>query len=170
MSGTNLSGTGTSNYFTTTVAPSPYTSTSVFPSVSSTPTPNSVVFVGYSSIYTNKTGTSNLYDIKLIERDLLNAFYTRVGERVMRPDWGCKIWDWLMDPMTPVLQTQIIDEVIRICNLDTRLSLLNTQVFTYLNGIRIEMTLEYYPYNVAQSFTVTFENRQATYFGSSGNA
>ena len=169
MSGTNITG-GTNNYFTTTTAPAPYTSSSVFPSVSSTPTPNSVIFFGFSSIDTDKTGRSDLYDIKLIERDLLNAFYTRVGERVMRPDWGCRIWDWLMEPMTPILQTQIIDEVIRICNTDTRITILNTQIFTYKNGIRIEMTIQYIPYQVVQNFTVTFENRQASYFNSPGNA
>jgi phage baseplate assembly protein W len=140
-------------------------SSTVFPSSSSAPNPNTKVFVGFSTYDTDTTGESTLYDIALVNRDLLNAFYTRVGERVMRPDWGCQIWEWLMDPLTPALHDQIVAEVVRICESDSRLNVLNTQVYQYQNGIRVEMTLSYQPYNVINSFTVTFENRQAAYFG-----
>jgi phage baseplate assembly protein W len=142
----------------------PRSATTVFPSTTSVPTPRTKVFFGFSSIDTDRTGVSTLYDIALINRDLLNAFYTRRGERVMRPDWGCRIWDWLYDPLTPLLTDMIIAEVVRICQSDSRLTVLDTQVYQSDNGIRVEMTLNYQPFNVVNSFTATFENRQTVYF------
>jgi len=146
-----------------------YSQTTVFPSSSSAPTPLTRVFFGFSTIDTDKTGQTQLFDIQLINRDLLNAFYTRVGERVMRPDWGCKIWDWLMDPLTPLLHDQIVAEVLRICEEDTRVVVLNQQIYEYQNGLRIEMTLNYLPYNVVNSFTATFEQQQTAYFSNNSD-
>lgn len=122
------------------------------------------VFKGFSTVDTDRTGETHLFDIDLINRDLLNAFYTRVGERVMRPKDGCKIWDWLMEPLTPLLHDQIVTEVVRICESDSRLVNINTQVFEYENGIRVEMTLEYRPFDVVNSFTLNFENKQQSIF------
>lgn len=147
----------------------PYTALTVFGSPSSAPTVNSRVFWGYSTVNTDQNGKTQLFDISLVNRDLYNAFYSRVGERVMRPDWGCKIWEWLMEPMTQLLQDQIVAEVVRICNSDVRLSIVNIQVNTYQNGIRVDMTLNYLPFNVVNSFTVTFEQRQTAYFSNMGS-
>jgi len=157
-----------SDLLTSPPVPTPYTSATVFGSKSNTPNlyPNASTsyFFGFSTIDTEKTGETKLYDIQLINRDLLNYFYTRVGERVMRPDFGCLIWEWLMDPMTPLLNDQIVAECQRIVSSDSRLTLLDTQVYTYENGIRVELTLLYAPWNVVNSFTATFEQRQTNYF------
>jgi phage baseplate assembly protein W len=147
----------------------PRAATTVLSSATSAPTKRSKVFAGFSSVDTDRTGTSKLYDIALIDRDLLNAFYTRRGERVMRPDWGCRIWEWLMDPLTPLLHDQIVAEVVRICQSDSRLSVLDTKVYEYENGLRVEMTLNYQPFNVINSFAVTFDNRQSAYFNNDAN-
>jgi len=145
----------------------PYSpSNNIFPSSSSAPNANTKVFFGFSTVNTDKTGKTALYDLDLINRDLYNAFYTRVGERVMRPDFGCSIWDMLFEPLTPLLHDQIVAEVIRICQSDSRLNILDTQVYEYENGLRIEMSLQYLPWKVVASFTATFENRQAVYFNS----
>ena len=39
-----------------------------------------------------------LVDSALVKRDLLNTFYTKKGERLMRPNYGSIIWDLLMNP------------------------------------------------------------------------
>ena len=149
---------------TITSTPVAYAPPTVFPSSSSTPKPNSRVFFGFSTFDTDTTGKTQLFDIDLVNRDLLNAFYTRVGERVSRPDWGCAIWDYLMEPLTPGLYDLIVTEAQRICETDTRLILMNTQVFQYENGLRIEMTLLYLPWRVVNTFTATFNLSENAYF------
>lgn len=144
-----------------------YSPTTVFSSATKL-TKASRVFVGFSTQNTDKTGETKLYDIDLINRDLTIAFYTRLGERVMRPDFGCQIFDWLMEPFTEHLRDKIVEEVIRVCESDIRLTVIDTKVYEYLNGIRVEMTLNYRPFDVINNFTLDFENRQGAYFNNSG--
>ena len=121
-------------------------------------------FIGYSTQYSATTGVRTVYDIDLINVDLAAAFQTRVGERTMRPDWGCKLWDYVMEPLTPTMRQMIIDETIRICSLDSRLVMDNVQVYDLDQGFRIEVTLEYLPWRVIHTFTMTFENNEQAYF------
>jgi phage baseplate assembly protein W len=121
-------------------------------------------FIGFSTQNSATTGVRTLYDIALVNVDLMTAFQTRVGERVMRPDWGCKLWDYVMEPLTPTLREQIINEAIRICSLDTRLVMDSVQVYELDQGFRIDIQLEYLPWRVINTFTATFENNEQIYF------
>lgn len=121
-------------------------------------------FTGFSTQDSAQTGIRTFYDVDLVKRDLSNAFNTRVGERVMRPDYGCKLWDYLMEPLTGVLREQIIVEAIRICELDSRLVINDVQVYEVEQGFRIEITLLFQPWNVVDQFTATFERTDADYF------
>jgi phage baseplate assembly protein W len=124
-------------------------------------------FLGYSTLYSNITGVRSLYDIDLINIDLMTSFNTRVGERVMRPDYGCKLWDMLFEPMTPILAGAIIAEATRICNLDARVVPQTITPLQIDKGFRIEATLLYLPWNVIATFSANFELSETTYFNQS---
>jgi phage baseplate assembly protein W len=126
-------------------------------------------FFGFSTQNSAKTGVRQLYDIDLINVDLMTAFQTRIGERVMRPDYGCKLWDYLMEPFTSAMSDQIVSEAVRVCSLDSRLVVLNIQAFQQTYGFRIEITLEYLPWRVVDTFSVTFEQSDLQYYGSNNN-
>lgn len=127
-------------------------------------------FVGFSTQNSAVTGIRTFYDIDLININLMTSFQTRIGERVMRPDWGCKLWDYLMEPWTQTLSDQIITEAVRICQLDSRLTVLNVQAFQQDYGFRIEIQLQYAPWNVIGSFTQNFQQNDLIYFDSSPTA
>jgi phage baseplate assembly protein W len=119
----------------------------------------SATFIGMnSSNYLSKNWTA--YDIELIKIDLLNHFNTRVGERVMRPDYGNKIWDYLMEPNIEGNRKLIYNEALRICESDSRVEVQDIQLFYQGNGIRITCQLLYKPFNVVDSFYIDFTNRQ----------
>jgi phage baseplate assembly protein W len=147
-----MSGT-TSNVLTNTAISSPY--------------PNAV-FVGFSTVNADKNPNTSLYDLALVNQDLYYAFNTRVGERVMRPDWGCRIWDYFMEQLTPALRDQIVAEAIRVCHTDSRVTVQNVDIFQLANGVRVEITLLYQPFNVINSFYVNFENAENNYFSATG--
>lgn len=122
-------------------------------------------FVGFSTIDSNLTKKWTHYDIDLIKRDLLNHFNTRVGERVMRPDFGCKIWDYMMEQLTPSMRDMILQEALRVCESDSRVSVSSSEVYTYGNGIRVELSLFYRPFDVIDTFYVDFDARQNANLG-----
>ena len=78
----------------------------------------------------------------LVKRDLLNTFYTKKGERVMRPEYGSIIWDLLMNPDDTATEKEIRDDVIRIVDADPRVEHLYTTVIYMDHTIRIEINLK----------------------------
>jgi phage baseplate assembly protein W len=124
-----------------------------------------VVFSGYCSVGPATTRNWVFYDIDLVKRDLMFAFNTRVGERVMRPDWGCKIWDYLMEPLTNGMQDLIVSEATRICQLDSRVAIVSVNAYTAGAGVRVELTLSFNPYGVVDTFYVDFDTRQDAELG-----
>lgn len=117
-------------------------------------------FIGYSTIGGNKADGFKLYDVELVRQDLYNHFHTRIGERVMRPEYGCRIWDYIMEPFTEEIRSLTEAEVIRICESDTRLQLIDTQVFSENNTLIVIATLNYIPFNTVEQFRLNFESRQ----------
>jgi phage baseplate assembly protein W len=129
-------------------------------------------FVGFSTQNSLKTGVSTLYDIDLINADLMGAFQTRPGERIMRPGYGCKLWDYLMEPMNAGLREKIIKEAIRVCEEGKRLAVLNVDVTesTAQHGFKIDITLAYDdPINIISTFTASFEQSESLYYGNNSS-
>jgi phage baseplate assembly protein W len=116
------------------------------------------IFVGYSSVDTSIKQTQYT-DLDLIKRDLINHFFTRRGERVMRPDFGSIIWDMLFEPMTPDNVTLIVDDATRIVQSDNRISLTSINLVEYDHGIQLQMNLYYQPADITESFSLDFDRR-----------
>lgn len=76
-------------------------------------------YIGYSTIG-SAFGSKVLTDKDLATRDLMNHFYTRKGERVMNPEFGCIVWDMLFEPLDSYTESVIKEDVIRIINSDPR--------------------------------------------------
>lgn len=82
---------------------------------------------------------------ELVKRDLLNEFYTRKGERLMRPKFGSIIWDVLMNPSTSELENQVREDVLRIIDRDPRVQHLKTTVYLLDHTLRVEIDLRFLP-------------------------
>lgn len=105
------------------------------------------------------------YDIDLIKKDLMNHFNTRIGERVMRPDFGCRIWDYMMEPLTAAMKDLVRNEAVRICEYDSRVSVSSVKVYSAGSGIRIELALQFNPFSTVDNLTVNFEALQDNRLG-----
>ena len=117
------------------------------------------LFVGFSTLETNSK-RQQFADIELIKRDLISNFYTRPGERLMLPNYGCGIWLLLFEPFDPVTKDAIIYEAKRVIAEDSRLQLKNINVIQIDQGILLQIELYYIPFNVIDTFTLTFNNTQ----------
>jgi phage baseplate assembly protein W len=128
----------------------------ILPAAPQADTLGSKKYRGFSTVNTT-TENYNLYDYELIKQDLFNHFYTRQGERLMNPTFGTIIWDLLFEPLTPQIKDLITQNVNTIINYDPRLQAENVIVTSYEQGIQIECTLKYLPYNIQQSLQLRFD-------------
>ena len=116
----------------------------------------SKMYKGFSSISTS-TENYNLFDFELIKQDILNHFNTRQGDRLMNPTFGCVIWDLLFEPLTEDIKGLILDNVNTIINYDPRVKAETVIVTSYGQGIQIQCTLKFVPYNIQQSLQLNFD-------------
>lgn len=123
------------------------------------------LFKGFNTLGAHKTRQRTFYDIDLVKIDLLKHFNTRIGERVMRPDWGCAIWDWLMDPLTEGLKAKIANEAVRICQADSRVVVQEVQVTATDKSVKVDMLLNFQPLAVFDNFSLEFERRENARWG-----
>jgi phage baseplate assembly protein W len=114
------------------------------------------MYKGFSTVSTN-TENYGLYDLELIQQDILNHFNVRQGERLMNPTFGTIIWDLLFEPLTEDLKGLILENVNTIINYDPRVKADNVIVTAYESGIQIECFLTYLPYNISQSLQLRFD-------------
>lgn len=116
------------------------------------------LFRGFSSVDVSNPATE-ITDIELIKRDLLNHFYTIKGERVMRPEFGSIIWDMLFEPFDDLVRESVVSDVQNIIAQEPRVQLLDLQVFEFEQGLRIDIELMYKPFDVVGTFSVDFDRR-----------
>ena len=106
------------------------------------------IYKGFSTV--NKIRAPyTLTDAELVKTDLLNELNTRQGERVMRPTFGTRIFDILMNPLDEYVVNEVEEDVIRIVNKDPRVELqtVKTDVvqtssssFTDVTGLSVSIT------------------------------
>ena len=118
------------------------------------------IFVGFSSVDASIKKTQ-FSDLELIKRDLVNNFYTRKGERVMNPTFGCIIWDMLFEPMVEDNIQAILTDCYSIVAADSRVTINDINLIEYDNGIQLQMALYYQPLNIVDQFSLNFDRRNA---------
>lgn len=110
----------------------------------------------YKGFSTLTTG-NRLYDISLAKQDLLNQIMTKKGERVMAPEFGCIVWDYLFDPLTPAIQKVVRDDIIRIVSEDIRFSTISIDLTEQNNGFTLAVNLLYIPEDLTDMLVVEFD-------------
>lgn len=118
-------------------------------------------FIGFST-RGERSGRRSwvLSDIELIKQDLYNHFYTRIGERVHRAEFGSRLWEYIMEQNTDSMKGAIQAECERVVRLDSRLDVRNVVVTDYGNGVTVSMELYYRPFKSVEIFTLDFDRRQ----------
>ncbi len=100
------------------------------------------LFKGFSTV-DKVRAPYTLTDADLVKRDLLNHFYTRIGERIMRPTFGSVIWDYLMEPEDPETQEIIKEDILRIVKSDPRVEFISTKLLVLDHTIQAEVQIKY---------------------------
>jgi len=116
------------------------------------------IYKGYTSVNRNFQGTEAV-DSDLVRADLLNHFNTRKGERLMQPDFGCLIWNFLFDPFTDDAKFNVIENIKNIIDSDPRVVMQNINIAEYEHGLQVELELVYADTNQTDTMIVNFDQR-----------
>lgn len=113
-------------------------------------------YKGFSTVNSNSINGS-LYDLALIKQDLINQFHIRKGEKLENPEFGTIIWDMLFEPLTEQIKSIIVNDVTVIVNSDPRIKSIQTVVTQVSQGLQVELTLMYVPYNIQETMQLAFD-------------
>lgn len=116
-------------------------------------------YKGFSSNQQSKN--FKLYDIDLVKQDLINHFYIRKGEKLENPEFGTVIWDMLFEQFTEDVKRIIAKDVEDIVNYDPRLAVNEIQIDSTDQGIRIEASVTYIPFNINERMTFDFDKKNS---------
>ena len=119
-------------------------------------------FIGFSTatILARSKRQWKLYDRELIERDLLNHFNTRPGQRIGRPTFGSTIWEYLMDQKVGSVVNDIRNEIERVCTFDKRIIFDGVQLTESDRGIIANVSLRTNLSEDPIKLTIDFDQRQ----------
>lgn len=101
-----------------------------------------------------------LYDADIIKQDIYNHFMTAKGERVMMPEFGSIIWDYLYEPLDETTKQIIEQDAKEIIGQDPRVSLQSLSVVEFERGIIVNATLMILPQNKVEEMAITFNVNQ----------
>lgn len=112
-------------------------------------------FVGFNTVE-NPNPPYSLTNIELVKRDILNHFATPMGSRVMMPDFGTRIYEYLFDPFDEYTKNAIIDDATNVVNSDPRVDLLDIVVTQEDQALNIVMNLLFKPESITDNLFVIF--------------
>jgi len=114
--------------------------------------------IGFST-YGKKSPPFTLEGFELAKQDLLYAFHTRRGERVMRPDFGTIIFDLLFEPFDEDVQEAVAEDARRIISQDPRLQLVRLETRELEHTLRLDIVLNYVPLDVVDVLSVEYDRQ-----------
>ena len=113
------------------------------------------LFKGFSTYRRSKKFTA--VDFELVKQDVFNHFSMRRGEKLMRPEFGCLIWEYLFEPFDSGLVEAVEEECRRVCESDPRIRLENVRVEVYDQGLLIQLSLLFTPLNLVDELFLKFD-------------
>lgn len=117
-----------------------------------------VTYIGFSTV-DRLSAPWDLQDIELVKRDLLNALLTPQGERVMRPSFGTRIFDLLMDPFDDITRDAIVEDVERVISGDPRVTVVDVEVAELDHTIRVGAVLQFVPQQVEEQLFIEYQKQ-----------
>lgn len=112
-------------------------------------------FVGFNTV-DQPNPPYSLTNIDIVKRDINNEFATPLGSRVMLPNFGTRIPEYLFDPFDEYTKNLITEDAVRVVQNDPRVSLVQIDVYEEEQALTIVMVLLFKPESITDSMFVTF--------------
>jgi phage baseplate assembly protein W len=112
-------------------------------------------FVGFNTVG-QPNPPYNLNNIELVKRDINNHFATPLGSRVMLPNFGTRIYEFLFDPFDEYTKGAIVADATNVVEMDPRVDLVSIDVFQEDQALTVAMVLLFKPESITDNMFVTF--------------
>jgi phage baseplate assembly protein W len=112
-------------------------------------------FVGFNTV-NQPAPPYNLNNIELVKRDIENTFATPMGTRVMLPNFGTRIYDYLFDPFDEYTKNAIIADAVNVIQSEPRVDLVSIDVNQEDQALNIIMVLLFKPESITDNLFVSF--------------
>lgn len=112
-------------------------------------------FVGFNTVG-QPAPPYNLNNIELIKRDIENTFATPLGSRVMLPNFGTRIYNYLFDPFDEYTKNAIIADAVNVIQSEPRVELVSVDAFQEDQALNVVMVLLFKPESITDNLFVTF--------------
>lgn len=77
----------------------------------------------------------------------------------MYPEFGTRIYELLFEPFTERVRNEIVKDVKAVAMYDPRIELIDVNVVNLRHGIKIEIKVNYTPWNVTENLNMIFDRR-----------
>lgn len=119
-------------------------------------------YVGFNTRdYEDQGGTFDVYNIAVIERDLINAIFTERGQRLMMPNYGTRIPLMTFEPGDQQSMDIIIVDLTDVFNKEPRVKLINLDIVPMVekNALVAIAKVMYLEFNVTKDLMITINSR-----------
>lgn len=127
------------------------------PSAGGSVTTKSTNYIKGFNTVDNNTRNFSIMDLECIKRDVLNHMKIRKGEKLMQPNFGTIIHDALYEPLTSQLKEALVNDINAVFDYDSRIKADRIDVEEFENGLKINVTAVYTPYNVSEQLEFRFD-------------
>ena len=114
--------------------------------------------IGFST-FGKRRPPYTLENLELAKQDLMYAFHTRRGERVMRPDFGSIIFDLLFEPFDDETKAAVVDDATALISEDPRFTMISIDVRELEHTLRLDILLNYVPLDVVDSLQIEYDRQ-----------
>ncbi len=117
------------------------------------------IYRGFSTSNYVNTRSLALYDVDLIKQDIINHIYTRVGERIMMPQFGTSIPDMPFEQLDATSVGLIREDIMRVLNYDPRIRVQQLTVNPVYdeNTVRVSALVNYIDLNLTGTIDINIE-------------
>ncbi|VVC05056.1 Gene 25-like lysozyme [uncultured archaeon] len=121
------------------------------------------MYRGFSTISPLSQKKFVLVDNELIKQDLLNILNTKLGERLMYPNFGCVVWNKLFNNLSTTDISDISNNIQSIVSSDPRIALNSLDINQSGNNITLTLVIKYVSTNQLETMAVTFADESTDF-------
>lgn len=118
-------------------------------------------YKGFNTI-DNTFSSVRINDAELVKRDILNSFLILQGQKLMNPTYGSTLTAMAFDPLTPELESVVLDEVKNVISREPRVTVNDITLTSYKHGIQVAVSLNYVNSDLSEELFVRFNRDSQT--------